>query len=615
MAIQEHPTEREVTAATPATATNVSQIKPAGVARIEVLSRVISWPERLFLFFAVFAVSYGYSLDNTCRNAYQPYALSSFGEHSLLSTVVVLGTVIGAVLQPISAKLSDIFGRVELVGLALVFYTVGTIVVATSKNLPTFSGGVVIWEMGHTSVLFIMQILIADFSSTRWRVMFSFVPGLPTIINTWVSGTITSTVLKHIGWQWGIGMWGIIIPVATLPIFVSFYIVGRRAKKQSVVYAEHVHANMAAARRRPLLFLVELFWLLDVIGIVLLVALLALTLVPFTLAGGVKRTWQQPHIIAPLVVGVLCIPVFVLWELRAPKPLVPFPLLKKRAVWAPICMGIFQNCTFLLVGTYLFTVLQVSFGFSVAAATRVASLYGFTNAVIFPFLGFAVYKARHLKYFVVLGTVLYMAAFGLLIHYRGSATGDGRAGVIAGEVVLGIGGGIFFYAAQATLQVGLKHEHLAAVTGVSLAVHYIGSALGATLSGAIWTQLLPARLEMELAAINSTLAATAFSSPLTAIVPVYPLGTPERTAVIEAYRYIQRILTITAISLSVPLVLLALILPNPELTDAQNLVDGDAELEPEDTKVDDRDDNEENVNKTDTAPKVSEPRDVESTSK
>lgn len=422
-------------------------------------------------------------------------------------------------------------------------------------------------------------------------------PGLKTLINTWVSGNITSSALKHIGWQWGIGMWASIIPVGTLPIFFSFWVIGRRAKKQSVVYAEQVHANFAAARRRPLAFLIELFWLLDVIGIVLLVALLALALVPFTLASGVKKTWQQPHIIAPLVVGILCIPIFVLWELRAPKPLEPFPLLEKRAVWAPICMGIFQNCTFLLVGTYLFTVLQVSFGFSVAAATRVSSLYGFTNAVIFPFLGLAVYKARHLKYIAVFGTVLYMVGLGLLIRYRGGSAGDGRAGIIGGEVVLDVGGRIFFYAAQATLQVGLKHEHLAAVTGVSLAVHYIGSALGATLSGAIWTQLLPAHLEMELAPINSTLAATAFASPLTAIAPVYPLGTPERTAVIEAYRYIQRILTITAICLSVPLVLLALILPNPELNDAQNLVDGNVELEPEDKKVDECDANETQKNK------------------
>ncbi|CAK7234108.1 ferrioxamine B transporter [Sporothrix curviconia] len=566
------------------------EVKPSGVARIEVLSRVISWPERLFLLFSVFVVSYVYSLDNTCRNAYQPYALSSFNEHSLLSTVVVLGTVIGAVLQPISAKLSDVFGRVELVGLALFFYTIGTIVQATSHNLPTFSGGVVLWEIGHTSVLFIMQVLVADFTSTRWRVLFSFLPVLPTLINTWVSGSITSAVLAHAGWQWGIGMWAIVVPITSLPIFITIYVIGRRAKQQSVIYAEQVRANTNAARRHPLRFIVDIFWMVDVVGVILMVALLALTLVPFTLAGGVTKKWQQAHIIAPLVVGVVLIPVFVIWELRAPKPLIPFHLLKQRVVWAPICIGILQNCTFVLVATYLYTILQVSFGFSVAAATRISSLYGFVNAVVCPFLGFAVYKTRHLKYFVVFGALVYTAAIGMLIHYRGSPTTDGlhtsRAGIIGAEVVFGVGGGVLFYAAQAALQVQIKHEHLAAVTGVSLAFHYIGSALGATLAGALWTQLLPSRLEANLASINSTLPAIAYANPLVDIVPVYALGTPERTGVIVAYQSIQRILCITGIALSVPIVLLALVLPNPKLTDAQNLIDGDAELEPADNKLD-----------------------------
>ncbi|CAK7275270.1 ferrioxamine B transporter [Sporothrix epigloea] len=571
----------------------LAEAKPSGVARVEVLSRVISMPERLFLLFSLFIVSYVYSLDNTSRNAYQPYALSSFNEHSLLPTVAVLGTVIGAALQPISAKLSDVFGRVEIVALALFFYAIGTIVQATSHNMGTFSGGVVLWEIGHTSVLFIVQILVADFTSTRWRVLFSFLPVLPTLINTWVSGSITSAVLKHAGWHWGIGMWAIVVPMTSLPIFVTIYIIGHRAKKQSVIYAEQVRAQTQAVRRSPWRFAVEIFWMVDVIGVFLMVALLALTLVPFTLAGGIEKKWHQAHIVAPLVIGFVLIPVFVLWELRAPKPLIPFELLKQRVVWAPICIGVLQNCTFVLVAAYLFTILQVSFGFSIASATRISSLYGFVNAVVCPFLGFAVYKTRRLKYFVVAGAAVYTAGMGMLIHFRGSTSTAGlhtsRTGVIAAEVVLGVGGGVLFYAAQTALQVQIKHEHLAAVTGVSLAFHYIGSALGATLSGALWTQLLPSRLEAQLAPINSTLAAIAYANPLMNIVPVYPLGTPERTGVIAAYQSIQRILVITAMCLSIPMILLALALPNPELTDAQNLIDGDTELEPEDKKVVDMD--------------------------
>lgn len=69
---------------------------------------------------------------------------------------------------------------------------------------------------------------------------------------------------------------------------------------------------------------VNLFWQLDVIGAFLLIASIALFLIPFTLAGGQKSLWGEAHIIAPLVVGICVFPVWVLWERKAQYPLVPF---------------------------------------------------------------------------------------------------------------------------------------------------------------------------------------------------------------------------------------------------------------------------------------------------
>lgn len=69
---------------------------------------------------------------------------------------------------------------------------------------------------------------------------------------------------------------------------------------------------------------VELFWHLDVVGIVLLIAMLACILVPFTLAGGVTAQWKTAKVIAPLVIGFLLIPVWVYWEKTCKHPMVPF---------------------------------------------------------------------------------------------------------------------------------------------------------------------------------------------------------------------------------------------------------------------------------------------------
>jgi SIT family siderophore-iron:H+ symporter-like MFS transporter len=317
--------------------------------------------------------------------------------------------------------------------------------------------------------------------------------------------------------------------------------------------------------------LVDLFWRLDVIGIILIIAVFALILVPLTTAGGFASSWTAAHVLAPLIVGIVTIPVFILWQLRAPHPLVPFYLMKDRAVWGALGIAVLLNWSWYMQGDYLFTVLSVAFDFDTMTATRVSSFYSFFSVVSGCILGFIVFKVRRLKVFIVAGTCLFMVAFGLLIRYRGDADSSSRAGVIGAQVLLGIAGGMFPYPAQASLQAVLQHERLAVMTGLYLATYNLGSAFGGAVSGAIWTQVLPGQLDQRLAPFgNATLSSLAYADPFT-FSAAYPVGTPERQAVIDSYKYAQRLLTITGICLCVPLIGFAAVLRNPKLNDEQTL--------------------------------------------
>jgi SIT family siderophore-iron:H+ symporter-like MFS transporter len=132
-------------------------------------------------------------------------------------------------------------------------------------------------------------------------------------------------------------MWAIIYPVCAMPLIVALFIASSRAKKAGAL------ANYQSAFQRDGMgkTFVALFWQLDVPGIILMIAMFALILVPFTIAGGVSETWGTAHVIAPLVIGICLIPVFVLYERRAPHPLVPFHLLKDRSVWAALGVATF----------------------------------------------------------------------------------------------------------------------------------------------------------------------------------------------------------------------------------------------------------------------------------
>ncbi|KDN67106.1 putative major facilitator superfamily transporter [Colletotrichum sublineola] len=539
--------------------------KSPGVVRVEALTAAITRTDRIFIFFGVFLVAYAYGLDGTLRYAYQPTATNSYATHSLLATVNVLRSVIAAAAQPTAAKIADVFGRVELICVSVLFYVVGTIVETCATEVKAFAAGAVVYQVGYTMIMLLVEVIVADITSTRARLLFSYIPALPFIINTWVSGNISAAVLTNSTWQWGIGMWCIIYPVCALPLIVSLSIVGRRARKQGLLDSYASPFRTLGLNK----FLIELFWQLDVIGIILVIAIFALILVPFTLAGGLTSSWQEAHIIAPLVVGILCIPAFVWWERKAKHPLVPFYLMKDRGIVAALGIALGLNWAWYMQGDYLYTVCLVAFDFSVTEATRITSLYSFCSVITGFILGFIVFKVRRLKYFIVAGTMLFMVAFGLLIHYRGSPSG--QSGVIGAQVLLGIAGGMFPYPAQASIQSSLKHEHLAIMTGLYLATYNIGSAFGNTVSGAIWTQVLPSTLQANLAQFNNeTLVSYTYGQPLFAIID-YPIGTPERAAIIESYRHVQRLLTITGICLTVPLIAFAFLLRNPKLNDEQTL--------------------------------------------
>ncbi len=504
-----------------------------------------------------------FSSSNGC---FQATATASYSTHSLLATVNVLRAVIAAAAQPTAARIADVFGRVELTLVSIFFYVIGTIIEACSSKVQTFAGGAVLYQIGYTCVLLLVEVIIADITSLRSRLFFSYIPALPFIINTWVSGSVTSAVLGKTTWKWGIGMWALIYTVCALPLLISLYVVGRRGRKAGSLDTYESPYQLLGPRRLT----IELFWQLDMIGIILLIAVFGLILAPFTLAGGQAAQWRSAHIVAPVVIGIICVPVWIVWESRTMYPIVPFYLLKDRAVWAALGMATMLNFAWTMQADYLYTVLIVAFGESIKSATRITSLYSFASVITGGLLGLVVYKARRLKLFIVTGTILFLVAFGLLIRYRGSPSASGHSGIVGAQILLGIAGGLFPYPGQASIQAATQHEHLAVITGLYLSCYSIGSALGNTVSGAIWTQVLPQRLNMNLARFgNATLATAVYGDPFT-FAAAYPVGTPQRDEVVDVYQQTQRLLCITGICLCVPLIIFSCLLRDPRLGNEQS---------------------------------------------
>lgn len=185
--------------------------------------------------------------------------------------------------------------------------------------------------------------------------------------------------LAHSTWRWGYGMWAIVIPVAAIPFLTTLFLWEYKNRK-----AAKATPGAAVARPRILQdirpedgFLVKLYklvWIeLDLLGCLLLIAGLALILVPISLTGsGNSLAWKNAHFIAMLVVGFVLFLCFLAWDaLVAKKPFVPFRLVRHRTVVAACVLCILDFMHYSLFSVFFPSYLQVAGHYSAGHATRI----------------------------------------------------------------------------------------------------------------------------------------------------------------------------------------------------------------------------------------------------
>lgn len=535
---------------------------PIGVAKMSAMSSHLSRRFRVAIFASIFLVGFAYGLASNLTGVYQAYATASFKAHSLLATSNTLRVVFAIAAQPAAAKLTDVLGRLEIIWLCALFFVAGLVAQAASDGVVSFVAGAVLQQVGLSTTQVMVEVIVADLSSTRLRLLCYTIPNLHFIFTIWLSGDISASMLSHSSWRWGVGMWPIVYVACLVPFVVVFKLGERSARRNGA----------PVLRADWLVVLKKLFWQIDAVGLVLVMAILALILAPISLAGGVSSKWERPSIIAPIVVGVVLVPVFVFWEMRAPHPLLPFEHMRDRSVWGALGVGVFFNFAVAMQRGFLYTVLVVAFDFSVKEATRINTVYSFMSFVCGPLVGLAVYRVRRLRPFILSGVVVFTVAFGLLVRYRGGQGTDNKAGVVAGQVLLGLGASFFGFAVTVAMQVTLKHEHVAVMIALFFSFQLIGNALGNSVSGSVWSQVLPRQLGQRIG--NQTVAMQVFANPFV-MAAQFPVGTPTRSAIVESYQYVQRILCAVGLGLCLPTIAFAAVIRNPELNDEQTLAVSD----------------------------------------
>lgn len=545
------------------TASTLSSHVPHGIAKVEAAQAVWTSKTRWILFGALACASYVYSLDGVTTYQYLSYATSYVFLNSVSGTITTASAIIIAVGKPAIAKLADVFGRAETFIIVAILYAVGYICIASAQGLAAIAGGQIVYSFGYTGLQIMLQLIIADSTTLRFRGLVSACVSAPFIINNFVAAEIAQGVLPN--WRWGYGMFAILVPVCLSPIVIALLWAQRKARRMHKL-------NTGSALKLQRTSVIRSITELDLVGLILVALSLALILLPLTLAAAAKNGWRNASMIAMIVVGVILFPIFLFYESRVPRnPIVPFAFLKNKSILGACLIGFFDFVSFYLQFTNQYNFVYVTRDWSYRYLSYFSSTQSLSLTIFGILAGAVMAKTRDVKWILFFGLCVRLLGVGIMIHSRG-ANGT-TAELVINQVLQGLGGGFAATALQVSAQADVTHAQVATVTAMVLLITEVGNSVGSAIATAVYTNTMPGELAAHVPSNNATLINELYQS--VTLAASYPIDSPIRQGVIAAYEAVmfRQVLAATCVAVLPPLFCLWLIKP-VRLEDVQNVRDG-----------------------------------------
>ena len=212
---------------------------------------------------------------------------------------------------------------------------------------------------------------------------------------------------------------------------------------------------------------------------------------------------------------------------------------------------------------YFSSYLQVVQYQNITNAGYIVSTFTLASTASSIVVGLLIRYTKRYKWYMVGGACVYLMGIGIMIRYR--VEGSNIGSIVGSQIVIGIGGGFFNVPAQLGVQASVSHQDVAAATAIFLTVIEIGGAVGAAISGAVWTSNLSSKLASYLP--PETQSQALFIAGNFTLAQAFLPGTPERIAINQAYQETMNILLIIAICLAAPIIPLSFLMKDYKLDD------------------------------------------------
>ncbi|KAI1765669.1 MFS general substrate transporter [Hypoxylon sp. FL1150] len=500
-----------------------------------------------------------YEIDNSTVYIYKNYATSEFSELSKLATLSTAGTIIFAVAKPPFAKLSNVIGRGGTYLIAISFYILAYIIMASAKTFNAYAAGSIFYSVGQSATNLMSDVVIADLTTARYRAFGIALSFWPFLITPWTAAFIVASVRAPtgIGWRWGIGMLAILMPFCASFIVTTLLYYQNRAEEEGLAPRAKISLHSFCSQ-------------IDLGGVILFSGGLALLLIPMTLAATTPSSWRTPWIDALIALGALLLVALPFYEHHFAKhPVVPPHYFANRTILLCCLLIALDNIGFSATHTYIYAWVTVARGLEARDATFFTYTNGVTQCLVAIITGLLMAKTKRYKWVCVSGAVIRLIGYGVMLWLRGSENSTAEIFIV--QLIQGSGSGMVGSTLLIPAQVVVTHAEMPQMTALIVCFAFVGGSVGACIAGGIYTGTIESQIRYYLGSGATAETVTSLANSITGVVPNW--GTPERTAVNFAFTEVMKYMTYAAVGPSAIALIGSLFLPDFELPDKNNLVE------------------------------------------
>lgn len=409
------------------------------------------------------------SLDQTIVSTALPTVVGDLNGVDHMLWVVTAYVLTSTIVMPVFGKMGDLIGRRGLFVGAQVLFMIGSALCGWAQDMGVLVLGRAIQGIGGGGLLVLSQAIVADIVPARKRAFYLNAMGiawaLPMLVGPLLGGLFTDII----GWRWA--FW-VNIPLTMVSVVLCAMFLPIYPKRRE--------------RGR-----------FDVWGMVAIsAAVVCLTLA--TSWGGVTYAWNSPIIIGLVLGAVAFSALFVVAEKRASEPLMPLFLFKNRNFLLATTGGFIVLFAMMAAMSYLPTYFQLAHGLNATAAGYMEvpmSVAYFLSSLL---SGYLISKRGKYKVLMAVSFVIATAGAALMC----TLTCDSSV-ILAGLylTVMGFGMGLSFEVLVLIVQNEFPASVVGTATGATNFFREIGTTLGASVAGAIFTGHLTASLSKGLSGI------------------------------------------------------------------------------------------------------------------